>query len=73
LYKLELVGSKSLIPREREVNKYFLSNMNPENFEIDGCKIGVSGITVMENSTSFLISNECTFSNVYQYMKSGGT
>lgn len=36
LYSFELVGSKSIIPRTREVMKYMLSSIDPENYDING-------------------------------------
>ena len=56
LYSLELVASKSLVCREREVMKYFISHYDYENFEINGCKLGMSaGCTEMPNSTTWLL------------------
>lgn len=51
LYKLTLVGSKAIIPRDREVMKLFYGNVDYDTYDINGCKLGLSnGMCVIPNS-----------------------
>ena len=50
-FTANLIGSKVLISKERNVMKYFYPNVDKDTFDIDGSKIGVSGLLVMSNST----------------------
>ena len=66
-FKVDLIGSKVLISKERQVMKYFYPNVDKDTFDIDGSKIGINGLLVMQNSTQFKFRNEVGFSNVYEY------
>ena len=71
-YSISLIGSKSLIPRNREAFKLFYSNIDSSTYEINGTKFGLSdGMCVMPNSELYRMSNEVIFSNLWEYYHEG--
>ena len=67
-YSLSLVGTKSIITRAREVMKLFYPNMDPDTYNIDGCKLGLTaGVCTINNSEIYRMKNECVFTNLYEY------
>ena len=71
-FKWDIIGSKVLITKERQVMKYFYSALDKDTFDINGSKIGTGGLVTMQNSEQFKFRNEVGFSNVYEYF-SGDT
>ena len=72
-YKLELVQTKVLVPREREVMKLFLPNIDAATLDIDGSKLGLTkGMVTIRNSESWLFKDCSIFGNIYEYVNSGG-
>ena len=41
-YSIELVGSKHLICRTREVMKYFYGNIDKNTYDINGVRLGMT-------------------------------
>ena len=67
-YSLSLVGSKTLITRNREVMKLFYPNLNKDRYDINGSKLGLSaGMCVMENTEIYKMKNEVVFTTMYEY------
>ena len=73
-YSLDMIGSKALITRKREVMKLFYPNLDKDTYEINGSKLGLSaGLCVMPNSEKYRMTNECVFTNVYEYYQGAVT
>ena len=69
-----MVGTKALIPRKREVMKLFYPNLDKDTYDIDGCKLGLTaGLCVMPNSEAYRMTNECVFTNLYEYYQGAET
>ena len=69
LYDLKLIGAKTSLCKEKMVMKYFLANIDPDTFCINGTKLFQIGRALFETPTQFKFANDCCHANVYEYHK----
>lgn len=71
LYELSLVGAKNILCKEKHVMKYFISNVDHKNYNVNGFKVFQAGRVEVPNPEQYRFENDCTFGNVWEYHQGG--
>ena len=70
-YSIDLVGSKNILCKEKHVMKYFISNVDHKNYNVNGFKVFQAGRVEVPNPEQYRFENDCTFGNVWEYHQGG--